>query len=80
MSFDAQRAAAHRQITYGAILTVVGIIVTIGTYSSVSVSGGTYVIAYGPIIFGFIRLVRGLTSLPDRTPEEIAAAGRVRDR
>jgi hypothetical protein len=50
---------------------VLGIIVTIGTYSSVSVSGGTYIIAYGPIIFGFIRLVRGLTSLPDRTPDRV---------
>jgi hypothetical protein len=29
------------------------------------------------MIVGAIRLVRGLMNSPDRTPEEIAAAGRV---
>jgi alginate O-acetyltransferase complex protein AlgI len=58
-----QRAAAYRHVTYGVILIVVGLIVTIGTYSSASEGGGAYVIAYGPIVYGFIRLARGLTSL-----------------
>jgi hypothetical protein len=72
-----QRASAHREITSGAILLVAGLAITLFTYGSVSSGGGTYVIAYGPMIVGAIRLVRGLMNSPDRTPEEIAAAGRV---
>ncbi len=68
-----QRAAAYRQVTIGAILIVVGVFVTIATYSSASDSGGTYVIAYGPILYGFIRLGRGLNSLPLGAPRSALA-------
>lgn len=58
-----RRSQASGQIAFGAILVAVGIIVTIVTYGSASQGGGTYIIAYGPIIFGVIRMVRGLASL-----------------
>ena len=58
-----RRSQASGQIMFGAALLVVGIIITAATYSSASQSGGTYLIAYGPIIFGVIRIVRGLANL-----------------
>lgn len=39
---------------------MVGIVVTAATYGSASTQGGTYIIAYGPIIFGVIHIIRGL--------------------
>jgi hypothetical protein len=55
-----QRARASRDIVFGIILLVVGVIITAATYSSASRAGGTYIIAYGPIVFGVIRIGRGL--------------------
>jgi len=57
-----RRAAKSKNITLGLILVVVGIIVTAATYDSASRSGGTYIIAWGPMVFGAIRLIKGLAS------------------
>jgi uncharacterized membrane protein YiaA len=47
-------------IIIGGLLLAVGLIVTVATHDHASREGGTYVIAYGPMIFGAIRLFRGL--------------------
>lgn len=47
-------------IALGLVLIVIGILITAVTYGSASSSGGTYIVAYGPIIFGVIKLFRGL--------------------
>ena len=47
-------------IALGLVLIVVGILITAVTYGSASTSGGTYIVAYGPIIVGVIKLFRGL--------------------
>ena len=60
---DAQRTKGHSDIVYGVVLLVVGIIITAITYDSASHQGGTYIIAYGPIIVGVIRIFRGLARL-----------------
>jgi hypothetical protein len=39
---------------------VIGLIVTIGTYSSATSSGGTYYLCWGAIIFGLIQFIQGL--------------------
>ena len=59
---DEQPSQSSRQITIGAVFLVLGIILTAGTYglASSSPSGGTYLIAYGPMIYGVITLIRGL--------------------
>ena len=57
-----RRAAKTRDITIGLILLVVGLLITFGTYDSASQSGGTYIIAYGPMIVGAIRLFKGLAA------------------
>jgi hypothetical protein len=45
---------------WGLILLIGGLVLTVATYSSASQQGGTYIIAYGPMIVGAIRLIRGL--------------------
>jgi hypothetical protein len=60
MAASERRARKSKDLVIGGLLLTLGIIVTAGTYGSASESGGTYVIAYGPIIFGVIRLIRGL--------------------
>jgi hypothetical protein len=57
-----RRARRSRDLAIGAVLFAVGLIITLATYSSASQSGGTYVIAYGPMVVGIIRIFRGLAA------------------
>jgi hypothetical protein len=57
-----RRSRRNSDLVIGALLLGLGLIVTLATYSSASQSGGTYVVAYGPMIFGAIRIFRGLAS------------------
>jgi hypothetical protein len=54
------RAAGRTDIIFGIILLVVGIAITTTTYGNATREGGTYIVAYGPIIVGIVKLVRGL--------------------
>jgi len=67
MMYEAERAQkrsrANGDIIFGIILLVIGIGITAVTYDSASQSGGTYVVAYGPIVVGVIKLIRGLATL-----------------
>ncbi len=58
---QARKEAARKNILIGSLLLVGGLVLTVVTYSAASSGGGTYVLAWGPIIFGGIRLIRGLT-------------------
>jgi len=44
----------------GGAFFVVGLIVTIGSFSAASNSGGTYYLCWGAIIFGAIQFIQGL--------------------
>ena len=59
------RKRALRQILIGIVLLVAGIVVTVVSYSTAasSPSGGTYVVAWGPVLFGIIVIARGLSAL-----------------
>ena len=59
---EQRRAARSKNITFGLILLVVGIVVTAVTYDSASQEGGTYIVAWGPMVYGAIRLFKGLAS------------------
>jgi len=62
MKFKAsQYAAAYdKQTLRGALIFGVGALITIGTYSMASESGGSYVVAWGAIVFGALRIFRGV--------------------
>jgi hypothetical protein len=59
-STEAYRAAADRNMLVGGLWCVGGIVVTWVTYSAASSGGGSYVVAWGAIIFGALRFFRGL--------------------
>jgi hypothetical protein len=56
------RAEGVKQIVGGLIALVVGLAITIGTYTAAS-GGGVYFVAYGPMIFGVIYLIKGLVNV-----------------
>jgi hypothetical protein len=49
-------------ITIGVVLIVVGLGITAASYSSASAGGGKYVVAWGAVLVGVIRLIRGLAA------------------
>jgi hypothetical protein len=49
-------------IKTGAILLGLGLLVTLG---SMAAGGRTYILAWGPLLFGIVRLIQGLTMPPD---------------
>lgn len=58
---SAVRKRARRDMLMGGLICVIGIVVTVTTYSAVSsAGGGSYVVAWGAIIFGGIQFLRGL--------------------
>jgi hypothetical protein len=54
---------AKRQLIYGVVLLAIGIAITVGTYTWASQGGGTYIVSFGPIIFGLIRIVTAVPVL-----------------
>lgn len=61
----AKREAAYANMGKGGVICLIGIVVTVATYASAASSpnGGSYVIAWGAILFGGIRFLQGLSQL-----------------
>ncbi|MBK9036764.1 MAG: hypothetical protein IPL61_36865 [Myxococcales bacterium] len=57
-----RRRAAVTNLVLGAFLCGVGTLVTIVTYDGAA-GGGTYIVAWGPMVFGAIRFFKGLVGL-----------------
>lgn len=55
---EAEKERARRNMLYGGLWCVGGIIVTVTTYSAAS-GGGSYVVAWGATLFGGIQFIRG---------------------
>lgn len=60
---QARDKAAKKNMLFGALWCVGGIIVTVVTLSMAMEGGGTYIVAWGAIIFGAIQFFRGLAQL-----------------
>lgn len=60
---EAIRKAARKNMAIGAIVCIIGLVVTIGSYSAAAASstGGSYVVAWGAVIFGGTQFFRGLS-------------------
>ncbi len=60
----AMRSAGLKNMGIGALFCIGGIVATVVTYSMAADSGGgTYIIAWGPAIFGGFQFFRGLIQL-----------------
>jgi hypothetical protein len=59
-----RRPGLSRVIT-GSVVFAIGLVITIFTYSNASSSstGGTYFVAWGPMLFGLIAIIRGLLTM-----------------
>ncbi|HTX89994.1 MAG TPA: SH3 domain-containing protein [Anaerolineales bacterium] len=54
------KSMGKKNMVYGALWFIGGIIVTVGTYSAAAASGGgTYFVTWGAIIFGAIQFIQG---------------------
>jgi hypothetical protein len=62
MHSQAYARSANSDLTVGGAMLLIGLLVTIGSYSLAvsSPGGGHYVIATGAMFFGALRLLRGL--------------------
>jgi hypothetical protein len=65
---------ANKEIRNGALWCLGGLVVSIGTYSMAS-GGGSYLLCWGPVIFGGIQFFRGLSSISDAKAELENAQG-----
>jgi hypothetical protein len=54
---EAVNKKANRNIIIGSVLLVIGLLITLGTYSS---GGGRYVITYGAILGGIAQIIGGI--------------------
>ncbi len=59
---DGKKERAKKDMIYGGLWFFGGIIVTIATYSAAS-GGGSYVVAWGAIIFGGFQFFRGIANM-----------------
>lgn len=66
--------AAQRGMTIGAIICMVGVAVTLVSYSSTTLGGSIYILAWGAILFGAVRFLRG-ASLASTSREELHKEG-----
>lgn len=57
--FTRMKEQAIKQIVIGLVIAGVGGLITAATYSSASDGGGSYVVAWGAIVFGLFRAARG---------------------
>jgi hypothetical protein len=60
---DVVRRRAVRQVIGGSVLFALGLLLTIFTLSSAESGGGTYIVAWGPMLAGIVLLVRGLLAM-----------------
>lgn len=57
------RAAGFRNIVFGALWCIGGIVVTAISYSAAVNGGGTYLVTWGAVVFGAVQFFRGLIQL-----------------
>lgn len=59
------RDAALRNMAIGGVICAIGLVISIGSYQAAasSPSGGSYVVAWGAVIFGGYQFLRGFFAL-----------------
>ena len=64
---QANRDAALRNMAVGGVICLIGLIISIGSYQAAasSPSGGSYVVAWGAVVFGGFQFLKGLFNMID---------------
>ncbi|HEY1554291.1 MAG TPA: FtsX-like permease family protein [Kofleriaceae bacterium] len=60
-----RHSRAMLEIVAGVLLIVAGVVLTVFSFDLVSATGGKYIIAFGPVITGFVLLAHGTLRLVD---------------
>lgn len=55
---DEHKATVTANMLYGAILFIIGVVVTVCTYA-MAAPGGVYLVAFGAILGGAVQFIRG---------------------
>lgn len=58
---DSMKSTGMRNMIIGGLVCLVGTLITVGTLAATRHGGGTYIVAYGAIIFGAVQFFRGLS-------------------
>jgi hypothetical protein len=57
---EVTKSVGKKNMLYGALWCVGGTVVTVVSYTAVAESGGTYIVAWGAILFGAIQFIKGV--------------------
>ena len=57
---EAVRVLGRRDIQVGGLIFVIGLTATVVSYAYAATHGGTYVLAYGAVVWGLIQFLRGV--------------------
>jgi hypothetical protein len=60
LAADEAKRNSKKNMLWGAVWCIGGILVTALTYSNASSGGGSYVVAWGAIVFGAVQFFKGL--------------------
>lgn len=60
--YEEANRSANRNIAFGLLWFIGGLLVTAITYSAVANGGGRYIVTWGAIIFGLLQFIGGLVS------------------
>ena len=72
LAMEGVRALGRRDLMVGGLWLAFGVLATIGSYAFASTQGGKgYVVAYGAIAVGVIRLARGLYRTQSSRPSTL---------
>ena len=64
---DERRVAGRKHMIMGAVVCVIGIVITAWSYAAAEEGGGgSYVVAWGAIVFGGIQFFRGLMQASEK--------------
>jgi hypothetical protein len=58
---EAKLAGARKSILYGSLLAIAGVVLTVITYAAAT-GGGTYILAWGPVLGGIAMVITGLVN------------------
>lgn len=53
-----EKPSTNKDMIVGGLLFAIGLIITVGSYAAAA-GGGTYVVAWGAMLFGAIQFIRG---------------------
>ena len=71
LAIEVVRALGRRDLMVGGMWLALGTVATIGSYAVAATQGGSYVVTYGAIAVGVVRVARGLYRTQSSRPTSL---------